>query len=235
MLNAIRASGRRSQTTSLRCWAKGGACGLLAVSTLLFPTLSAEARPIWFARPFQYVVINQDVRGVLTEFGRNVSVPVILSDKVGGRVRGEVVERTKSQKSQQTAGEFLNRLAEANGLTWYFDGSILYVSVDQEFSTQLVEVGSLTSDAIVAELRRLILMDDRFSVRSAGNAGVISVSGPPAFVSIVRQVVDKLRPPAPVAGDDPRVRVFRGGAPAEVVRTPLDAAQSRSRTPTEPE
>ena len=204
----------------------------MAVSALLLPTLSAGGHPSWFARPFQYVVINQDVRGVLTELGRNVGVPVILSDKVGGRVRGEVVERTKSR---QTAGEFLNRLAEANGLTWYFDGSILYVSVDQEFSTQLIEVGSLTSDAIVAELRRLILMDDRFSVRSAGNAGLISVSGPPAFVSIVRQVVDKLRPPPPVAGDDPRVRVFRGGAPAEVVRAPVDVAQSRSRTQTEPE
>jgi len=232
MLNPIRVSGRSSRTSSPLWWAKGGACGLVAVSALLFPTLSASGVPSWFARPFQYVVINQDVRGVLTEFGRNMGVPVILSDKVGGRVRGEVVERTKSR---QSAGEFLNRLAEANGLTWYFDGSILYVSVDQEFSTQLIEVGSLTSDAIVAELRRLILMDDRFSVRSAGNAGLISVSGPPAFVSIVRQVVEKLRPPPPVAGDDPRVRVFRGGAPAEVVRAPVDVAQSRSRTQTEPE
>jgi len=212
----------------------------MAVSALLLPTLSASGHPSWFARPFQYVVINQDVRGVLTELGRNVGVPVILSDKVGGRVRGEVVERTKSQKSQksqETAGEFLTRLAEANGLTWYFDGSILYVSVDQEFSTQLVEVGTLTSDAIVAELKRLTLMDDRFSVRSAGDVGLISVSGPPAFVAIVRQVVEKLRPPPAIAGDDPRVRVFRGGAPAEVVRTPgqsevvrtppLDVAQSQ--------
>src|SRR5215470_7686230 len=233
MLNPIRVSKRSSHSSSsLFRWVKSGACGLAAVSALLFQVLSANAVPSWFARQFQYVVINQDVRGVLTEFGRNMGVPVILSDKVSGRVRGEVVERTKSR---QTAGEFLNRLAEANGLTWYFDGSILYVSVDQEFSTQLIEVGSLTSDAIVAELRRLILMDDRFSVRSSGNAGVISVSGPPAFVSIVRQVVDKLRPPPPVAGDDPRVRVFRGGVPAETVRAPVDVAQSRSRTPTEPE
>src|ERR671930_240108 len=115
MLNAIDASGRRSRTTSPRWWAKRGACGLVAVSAVLFPTLSAEGRPSWFARPFQYVVINQDVRGILTEFGRNMGVPVILSDKVGGRVRGQVVERAKSQES---AGEFLTRLAEANGLTW---------------------------------------------------------------------------------------------------------------------
>lgn len=179
---------------------------------------SAESRPPWFERPFQYVVINQDVRGILTEFGRNIGVPVILSDKVGGRVRGEVVGRAKSPGNRPSAGEFLNQLAEANALTWYFDGSILYLSADQEFSTQLIEVGTLSPEAVVTELKRLSLLDERFSVRSAGNAGLLSVSGPPAFIAIVRQVVDKMRPPPAVAGDDPRVRVFRGGAPAEVVR-----------------
>jgi type II secretory pathway component GspD/PulD (secretin) len=179
---------------------------------------SAENRPNWFGRPFHYVVINQDVRGILTEFGRNVGVPVILSDKVGGRVRGEVVTRAKNPSNPPTAGEFLSQLAEANALTWYFDGSILYLSADQEFSTQLIEVGTLSPQAIVTELKRLSLLDERFAVRAAGNAGLISVSGPPAFIAIVRQVVDKMRPPPAVAGDDPRVRVFRGGAPAEVVR-----------------
>src|SRR5262247_962222 len=90
MLNPVRVSRRSSRTSSRLRWAKGGACGLVAVSALLFPMLSARGVPSWFARPFQYVVINQDVRGVLTEFGRNMGVPVILSDKVGGRVRGEL-------------------------------------------------------------------------------------------------------------------------------------------------
>ena len=228
MLNVIRASRRSSRTSSPLLWAKAGACGLAAVTTLLIASPSATARPNWFARPFQYVVINQDVRGILTEFGRNMGVPVILTDKVGGRVRGEVIERTKSDARHQTAGDFLTRLAEANGLTWYFDGSILYVSVDQEFSTQLIEVGTLSSEVITAELRRLALMDERFSVRLAGDRGLISVSGPPAFVAIVRQVVEKLRPPPAIAGDDPRVRVFRGGAPAEVVRAPVDVAQNQN-------
>jgi type II secretory pathway component GspD/PulD (secretin) len=196
---------------------------------------SAESRPNWFGRSFHYVVINQDVRGILTEFGRNVGVPVILSDKIGGRVRGEVVARTKNTSQAPTAGEFLNQLAEANALTWYFDGSILYLSADQEFSTQLIEVGTLSPQAIVTELKRLSLLDERFSVRSAGNAGLITVSGPPAFIAIVRQVVDKMRPPPAVAGDDPRVRVFRGGAPAEVVRagtastSPQDGVGQRER------
>ena len=195
------------------------------ISALLMSgvAFAAETRPAWFVRSFEYVVFNQDVRGLLAEFGRNVGVPVILSDKVGGRVRGEVVDRSRNDH-RATAGEFLTRLAEGNGLTWYFDGSILYVSTDQEFSTQLIEVGTLSPRTIIAELKRLSLMDERFSVRAAGDAGLISVSGPPAFITIVRQVVDKLRPPPMVAGDDPRVRVFRGGAPAESVRTQADAS-----------
>ena len=233
MLHFIRASRRRSTPLSR---INSSAFALAAVTALVFFFVSdialsatAESRQNWSARPFQYVIINQEVRGILTELGRNIGVPVILTDKVGGRVRGELVERTRREADRQTAGDFLNRLAETNGLTWYFDGSILYVSADHEFSTQLIEVGTLSHKAIVTELQRLSLMDSRFSVRSADDAGLISVSGPPAFIAIVRQVVDKLRPPPPVAGDDPRVRVFRGGAPAEVVRASHgDTTQSQS-------
>jgi type II secretory pathway component GspD/PulD (secretin) len=224
---------RASRSSSPLCRAHGTVYALAATIVLLVmgcdAVLAAAARPGWFARPFRYVVINQDVRGILTELGRDIGVPVILSDKVAGRVRGEVIERAKSETDRPTAGEFLTRLAEANALTWYFDGSILYVSADQEYSTQLIEVGPLRPQAIVAELKRLSLMDERFAVRSAGEVGLISVSGPPAFIAIVRQVAEKLRPPPTVAGDDPRVRVFRGGAPAEVVRAQSQAASVQSR------
>lgn len=223
MPNAIRAS---RMSSLFRCAKTSAYAGIALFMSL--GVVSAAENSGWSTRPFQYVVINQDVRGILTELGRNAGVPVILSDKVGGRVHGKVVERAKNESDRPTAGEFLNRLAEANALTWYFDGSILYVSADQEYSTQFVEVGSLKPDAIVSELRRLSLMDERFSVRSAGNAGLLSVSGPPAFIAIVRQVVEKMRPPPLVAGEDPRVRVFRGGAPAEIVRAQNEVTQPQA-------
>ena len=177
----------------------------------------AATQAAWFTRPFEYVVINQDVRGILTEFGRNIGIPVMLTDKVSGRLHGDPGDRTTGNSTPQSAGQFLNSLAKANDLTWYFDGSILYVSADQEFSTQLIDVGGLSAQEVVAELKRLSLMDERFGVRAGGNASTISVSGPPAFIKIVRELVNTMRPLPAVAGDDPRVRVFRGGAPAELV------------------
>jgi type II secretory pathway component GspD/PulD (secretin) len=210
----------RTCMTRMPTWTRSGgvALGMIAALACVDTAPAAGNQPAWFAHPYQYVVINQDLRGVLTEFGRNVGVPVILTDKVGGRVRGQAAERTNGG-SEQTAGGFLQQLAEANGLTWYFDGSILYVSTDQEFSTQLVEGEKLRLDAVVAEMKRLSLLDERFPLRSADNAGPISVSGPPAYVAVVRQVAEKLRPPPPPVPDEGwPVRVVRGGAPEEIVR-----------------
>jgi type II secretory pathway component GspD/PulD (secretin) len=173
--------------------------------------------PPWAGKPYAYVVVDQDVRGVLTEFGRNLGVPVVLTDKVRGRVRGEI--------RANDADEFLRRIAEAQDLTWYFDGSALHVSADEEFSTQVIDAG-VDGGALSRELDRLKLSDPRFAIRATADSHVVGVSGPPAFVAVVRQTAERMKPPPRVAGDDPRVRVFRGGSKDEVVRTQASRAPS---------
>lgn len=186
--------------------------GLLAASLLAGAISPASAAPEWAAKPFHYVVVDQDVRGVLTEFGRNVGVPVVLTDKVRGRARGEL--------KADTAGEFLKKICEAQDLTWYFDGSILHVSADEEFATQIVDIGSVGTQALDRELDRLGVRDPRFSIRMTADSPLVGVSGPPAFIAVVRDTAERMKPPPRVAGDDPRVRVFRGGAQTEAVKTP---------------
>lgn len=169
---------------------------------------TVEAPP-WLGKPYEYVVIDQDVRGILTEFGRNLGVPVVLTEKVRGRARGEI--RSK------TADEFLKEISAAQDLTWYFDGSVLHVSADEEFSTQIIDAG-VDGGSLTRELDRLGLSDRRFVIRATRNSAVVGVSGPPAFVAVVRQTAERMKPPPRVAGEDPRVRVFRGGVKDEVVR-----------------
>lgn len=182
-----------------------------AAAIVLFATHPATAgQPAWAGKPYEYMVVDQDVRGVLTEFGRNLGLPVVLTDKVRGRVRGAIREKT--------AEAFLKRVAEGQDLTWYFDGSVLHVSADDEFSTQVIDAG-VDGAALSRELDRLELSDPRFAVRATKNSSVVGVSGPPAFQTVVRQTAERMKPPVRVAGDDPRVRVFRGGAKDEVVRT----------------
>jgi type II secretory pathway component GspD/PulD (secretin) len=161
--------------------------------------------------PYKYLVVDQDIKGVMTEYGRNVGLPVDVSDQVKGRLRGQIAVATAS------AREFLDSLCESYGLVWYFDGSVLHVNAKAEIKTELVNIGRLSPSGVGEKLSALGIADARFQVRSTEEAGVVSVSGPPPFVSLVRQTlaIAARRLPPPVVedthGDEVRVRVFRGG------------------------
>ncbi len=177
--------------------------------TLFAATCPAHAgNPGWYDSRYSYVLIDQDVRDALQEFGRNLSVPVLLSDKIRGQVRGEIRDKT--------AGGFLDKLTRANGLIWYFDGSVLHINTSDEVSTQIINIGRANGEAVIAEIHRLDLMDDRFSVRATANAPVLRVSGPPPFIAMVKQVAASVQPSPTAQMDDPRVRIFRGGQRDEV-------------------
>jgi type III secretion protein C len=152
------------------------------------------------------MVIDQDIKGVLVEFGRNVSLPVDISDQVKGRLRGQL--------AMPTAREFLDNLCASYGLVWYFDGAVLHVNTKAEIRTELVSIGRLSRGEATDKLSALGISDARFQVRTTEDAGVISVSGPPSFVSLVRQTLDALARQLPPVreGDEITVHVFRGGA-----------------------
>jgi type III secretion protein C len=179
--------------------------------------------PQWRPDPYKYLVIDQDIKGVLVEFGRNVGMPVDVSDEVKGRLRGQVTAATA------TAREFLDSLCDSHNLVWYFDGAVLHVNAKAEIRTELVGLGRFSPDEAREKLTALGVADARFPVRTTDNASVISVSGPPKFVSMVRQA---LRPPPPAQedprGDEVKVRVFRGGAIAVPPET-LVASRTKPR------
>src|SRR5499433_1883998 len=126
--------------------------------------------PQWPAGPYKYMVIDQDIKGVLTEFGRNVGVPVDLSDQVKGRLRGRL--------AVAPAREFLDKLCESYGLVWYFDGAVLHVSARAEVKTELINISRLPPGQVSEKLSALGIADPRYPVRTTPEVGVISVSGP---------------------------------------------------------
>jgi type III secretion protein C len=156
------------------------------------------------------MVIDQDIRDVLIEFGRNIGVHTKISDAVAGRrVRGEF--------TIVGAREFLQRLCGGYGLVWYFDGSVLHVNAESEIRTELIPLMAVRADSLEARLTALGVSDARYPIRTTGNAGVVSVSGPPPFLTLVRQTVaameKALAPPSMrevTDGDEKRVRIFRG-------------------------
>lgn len=168
----------------------------------------------WQRKPYHYVAIDQDLRSALTEFGRNLRFPVKLGDDVKGRLR--------AMPASGDAKGFLERLAQAHGLIWYFDGTTLHVDMQSALQTELVALNGTSPAQLDQMLRRLGVADSRFSVRSGGARGVIAVSGPPAYRNHVREALSQLRSNGTAASDRSaatpaqaaaKVRIFRGGPP----------------------
>ena len=89
---------------------------------LMLPTGTAQSlEPKWATGPYRYIVVDQDIRAILTEFGRNMNVTVKVSDQVA-------VRRIRGRLPVAGAKDFLNRLCESYGLAWYFDGAVLHIS-----------------------------------------------------------------------------------------------------------
>ncbi|SEM59386.1 type III secretion protein C [Bosea lupini] len=198
---------RRSAPWIVRLISSGLAC--LALSDM--PLQAADGD--WQQKPYHYVAIDQDVRNALLEFGRNLRIPVKLGEEVKGRLR--------AMPANGDAKAFLERMAQAHGLIWYFDGTTLHVDGQSAIQTELVALDGTSPTQLDQMLRRLGVADSRFPLRSGGARGIISVSGPPAYRNLVREALNKLkggsdmaaasRPAATPAEAAAKVRVFRGG------------------------
>ncbi|MCQ4260216.1 type III secretion protein [Stutzerimonas stutzeri] len=182
------------------------AVGLFSV----IPAASAQGQPEWASRPYAYVVIDQDVRGVLQAFGRNLGVPMVISAKVKGRAPANF--------RAANAGAFLDKLTTNNTLTWFSDGNMLYVDSEDDLQIRNFEAVGLSAKDLQASLDELGVSGKHLHVRNSFQGDGLMVSGPPAFMALVEQRIEQIaRPePGPVVREH-GVRVFRGSAATELV------------------
>src|SRR5262245_16205651 len=78
-----------------------------------------RGEPDWYRQPYPYTAVDQPVRDVLVELGRNLNVPIRVEDQLNGNIRGKIIGTT--------AGDFLDSLASTAQLVWYYDGAVLHV------------------------------------------------------------------------------------------------------------
>lgn len=165
------------------------------------------AEPDWPKEPYLYTVVNQDLRSVLERFGENIGVRVVLSDGVKGTVQG-----TPPSASPR---EFLDRLARAYGLDWYYDGSVLAVSSASEQETQAMPLHGARFQDAQRKLNGDGILDRRFGFRPGGQNTAV-VAGPPRYVSEVAHALGNGPAPATdpnsqmVVHDGERVTIYRG-------------------------
>jgi type II secretory pathway component GspD/PulD (secretin) len=178
---------------------------IIAISLLLMGGTSEivhAATSEWRNVPYHYSVVNESVVDVLKNFGFNAGLRMSIAADISGTVRGRI--------DAKTAGSFLEALARSNGLDWYYDGSVLYVSLVSSEQTVAVALHGVAFEKIRASLTRSKLTDERYGLSGGGSTSYAIVSGPPSYVAVVRQAIEM------EASRDNAVIIYRGSQASNV-------------------
>lgn len=174
------------------------AAALLTIGLIACPRPAfADAPAALQTGPFNYTVVDQDLRETLTDFGRNLGLLVEMSDSVHGRVH--------NMPASPSAGAFLERLAAAYDLVWYLDGSALHVATAGEVTSKVLPLKGVGPGRLQQAMAAVGASDPRLALSANPGAGLVSVTGPPDYVALVAQTIDALGT-EPVAA----VSVIRG-------------------------
>ncbi len=189
---------RRSKTART---AVGIALGLaFGLSFGLASTPATAAEPNWPTGPYKYITVDQAVDEALIEFGKNIGIPVRVSKQVKGRLSAGM--------PVGTAREFLDWVCNRYGLVWHYDGSVINVAAEAEVETEMIKVDANTASSVTGRLATLGVSDPRYPIKVSEKDDVVSVSGPPSYVALVKKTLGVTS--RQENGSVVPVRVFRG-------------------------
>jgi type III secretion protein C len=178
---------------------------ILGATSLVPPGMRA-AEPAWPGEPYDYVVVDQDLRTVLEQFGFNTGLRVVLSDAVQGRVHGRLPPAPPRQ--------FFDHVTEMFGLDWYYDGAAISVSAKSEARTDLIPMKNIDFGGLQSELAAAGLLDERYQLRP-GPHNVAIVSGPPQYLAMVKHVAESISPietSKPAVQARQKIMIIRGAS-----------------------
>ena len=176
-------------------------CGWLV---LLVAQTSSGAEIHWRSGTFSYVAQDKPLKEFIREFSASEGVNVVIASEVEGTVNG---------KFNLAPQSMLDLLAMSFGLTWYYDGSVLYVYAAGDMSTEVLPLGATTAGSLQEALNRLGISDRRFPISYDRAHNTARVAGPKRYVELVKQTVGALdqqtaEPASDNAAERAVIRVF---------------------------
>jgi type II secretory pathway component GspD/PulD (secretin) len=161
----------------------------------------------WRDKPYPYTVVSQSLADVLTNFGYNTGMRMAVASSVRGSVTGRIDGRT--------AGAFLDVLTRSNGLDWYYDGSVMYVSAAADEQTEIVQLHEQALGAVKASLLKSGLVDERYTFSAGPSPNVAVIAGPPSYVAAIKRAVEAMA----TKSADSSLTIYRGSE-SHVVKFP---------------
>lgn len=172
------------------------------LSASLFMTLATPARAAdlrWRNKPFTIVANGKKIADFIRELASSQGVTAVVDPKVDGVISGRF-----SGTPQQT----LDTICATYGLTWYYDGSLLYVDPADQSQSQMIPIPPNAAGEIGRALQTMQIADKRFALVINDRANSVYVSGPRRYVELVRQAIGTVGDPA-ANGQHADIRAFR--------------------------
>lgn len=176
------------------------ATALLTASLCMAPAHTARAADLrWRNKPFTIVANGKKIGDFIRELASSQGVTAVVDPKVDGVISGRF-----SGTPQQT----LDTICSTYGLTWYYDGSFLYVDPADQSQTQMIPIPPNASGEIGRALQAMQIPDKRYTLVINDRANSVYVAGPRRYVELVRQAVGSVGDPS-ANGAHADIRAFR--------------------------
>lgn len=151
---------------------------------LVFASPQADAAEVpWKSQQFELVANGRYLRDLLRNLGASQGIPTWVSPQIEGGVNGRF--NTHPQR-------FLEMMSESFGISWYYDGSVLFVYGANETRNVTLRLSYASTQSLQTALDNLGVSDRRFPIRFDRDGRVGIVSGPPRFVELVTEVAQIL-------------------------------------------
>lgn len=177
-------SARPAKVRAPHGWLACMGVAVLAAFTVQILTNHVEAAEIrWRTDHFSAVVHDKPLREFIRDFAASQGLSVVVAPEVSGNVNG---------RFDTTPQGMLDTLTLSFGVTWFYDGSVLYISAGGDMVTEVIPLGDISAGQLQAALSRLGVLDPRYPISYDRVHGTARVAGPKRYVELVSQSVEAL-------------------------------------------
>jgi type III secretion protein C len=172
---------------------------LAAALACATPAARAADLP-WTGKPYQIVANEKPLADLLRELAASQGTTAVIDPKVSGTISG---------RFGGSPLKTLNSLCATYGLSWYYDGSFLYIDPSADARSEVLSIGNATGNAswLIQSLTQLRIYDPRYPLLVSGRDGTARVTGPKRYVEMVRQVA-RLLDSKSALNDGAEIRMF---------------------------
>lgn len=158
-----------------------------AAALLALPAGAAELR--WSGKPFQVVAMEKRLVDFLRELASSQGTTAVIDPKIEGTISGKFII---GGQSGEMARAVLDGVCASYGLTWYYDGSLLFIEPASEALSEVLPIYGGNAARITEAISRQQLSDRRFPLTINPTENYVFVSGPKRYVESIRQIVKSL-------------------------------------------